>query len=83
MGFLLLFCTSTIIINLINYLIYLYLYIIILILFFIGFVIIKQEKYSFETLFDLSGLFNISKYFMFYFSFIFLMMSGLPPFLGF
>lgn len=83
MGFLLLFCTSPLLLNVINFLIYLYVYLFILILFFIGFNFIKQEKYNFETLFDLSGFFNISKFFMLYFSIIFLMMSGLPPFIGF
>ena len=83
MGFLLLFCTSNIILNLINFLIYLYIYIFILVLFFFGFFFIKQSKYNFETLFDLSALSNISKFLMFYFIFIFFMMSGLPPFTGF
>ena len=83
MGFLCLLCLSGSVLNIISYLFYLYIYLCILIFFFIGQFFIKQENIYFETLFDLSYIFKISKILGFFFCFIFFMMAGLPPFLGF
>lgn len=83
MGFLILLCSSGLLINMINYILYLYIYLLLLIFFLSIYLLIKQNNFSFETLQDLSYIFNISKIVGFCFCFIFFMISGLPPFIGF
>lgn len=83
MGFLILLCTSGLLINLINFILYLYIYIILLIFFLFIYLFVKQYNFNFETLYDLLYVFNFSRYIGFSFCFIFFMISGLPPFIGF
>lgn len=82
-GFLLFLCISINVINMIIFFVYLIVYLSLLVLFMYIYVKIYELNINFETLFDLMYLFKGSVFLGFSFSFIFLMIAGLPPFLGF